>query len=94
MKVQLRRFVTIGLMSGSLAISAIAGGAVVGAAAPNGTSSGAAVSTDAPKSRIHEERDYATSATATTDRIVTITATNGATVATTTVQVFNDDRRN
>ena len=89
MKVQLRRFVTIGLMSGSLAISAIAGGAVVGAAASNS----ATVSTDAPNSRLHEERDYATSATATTDRIVTITATNGAIVATTPVQVINRDSR-
>lgn len=32
MKVQLRRFVTIGLMSGSLALSALVGGAAVGAA--------------------------------------------------------------
>lgn len=35
MKVQLRRWVTIGLMSGSLAISALAGGAAVGASAAN-----------------------------------------------------------
>lgn len=33
MKVQLRRWFTIGLMSGSLALSAIAGGAAVGASA-------------------------------------------------------------
>lgn len=33
MKVQLRRWVTIGLMSGSLAVSALAGGAAVGASA-------------------------------------------------------------
>jgi hypothetical protein len=31
MKVRLRRFVTIGLMSGSLALSALVGGAAVGA---------------------------------------------------------------
>jgi hypothetical protein len=31
MKVQLRRFVTIGLMSGSLALSALVGGVAVGA---------------------------------------------------------------
>ncbi len=52
MKVQLRRWVTVGLMSGSLAISALVGTAAVGASSP-------ADSTAMPReSALRELRDY------------------------------------
>ena len=91
MKVQLRRFVTIGLMSGSLAASIVAGSAVVGAATPN-SASDPAVSNGVSLHRSYEIRDIVTVVPVTTDRVVMIVPANVAT-STTPVQTFNDDRR-
>lgn len=98
MKVQLRRFVTIGLISGSLAASIVAGTAAVGAATPNSASDSTAASNGVSLNRSHEVRGdvdvtVALVAPVTTDRVVVIVP---ATVVapTTPVQVFNDDRRN
>ena len=92
MKVQLRRFVTIGLMSGSLAASIIAGSAAVGAATPNSAPDSAA-SSGVSLNRSHEVRGDVTVAPVTTDRVVVIVPAN-IVAPTTPVQVFNDDRRN
>jgi len=93
MKVQLRRFVTIGLMSGSLAASIVAGSAAVGAATPNSAPDLTAADNGLSLNRSHEVRGDVTVAPVTTDRVVVIVP---ATVVapTTPVQVFNDDRRN
>ncbi len=93
MKVQLRRFVTIGLMSGSLAASIVAGSAAVGAASPNSALDPTGVSSGVSANRSHEVRDIVTVALGTTNRVVVIGPANAGTPAT-PVQVFNDDRRN
>ncbi len=91
MKVQLRRFVTIGLMSGSLAASIVAGSAAVGAA-PNSAPDSTAVSNGVSGNRSSEVRDIVTVAPVTTDRVVVIVPANVVPL-TALVQVFNDDRR-
>ncbi len=96
MKVQLRRFVTIGLMSGSLAASIVAGSAAVGAATPNGAPDPAAGS-GLSLNRSHEVRGdvdvtVALVAPVTTDRVVVIVPATVVT-PTTPVQVFNRDAR-
>ncbi len=93
MKVQLRRFVTIGLISGSLAASIVAGSAAVGAATPNSAPDSPAVSNGVSLNRSHEVRGDVTVAPVTTDRAVLIVSAS-VVAPTTPVQVFNDDRRN
>jgi len=93
MKVQLRRFVTIGLISGSLAVSIVAGSAAVGAATPNSASDSTATSNGLSLNRSHEVRGDVTVAPITTDRVVVIVPAN-IVAPTMPVQVFNDDRRN
>ena len=79
MKVQLRRFVTIGLMSGSLALSALVGGAAVGA-------------TNA-LDRNQEQRDDITVTAVTANPTVTIVPEGTLTLTVTPDQVFNRDAR-
>ena len=79
MKVQLRRFVTIGLMSGSLALSALVGGAAVGA-------------TNAPD-RNQEQRDDITVTAVTANPTVTIVPEGTLTLTVVQDQVFNRDAR-
>ncbi|MDQ6834501.1 MAG: hypothetical protein M3008_13980 [Chloroflexota bacterium] len=93
MKVQLRRFVTIGLMSGSLAASIVAGSAAVGAATPNSALDSTVTSSAVLGNRSHEVRDIVTIAPVTTDLVVAITPAN-VIEPTTLVQVTNDDRLN
>lgn len=93
MKVHLRRFVTIGLMSGSLAASIVAGSAAVGAATPNSALDPTTASSGVSGNRSNEVRDIVTVAPVTADPVVAIVPANVVT-PTTPVQVFNDDRRN
>lgn len=93
MKVQLRRFVAIGLMSGSLAASIVAGSAAVGAATPNSALDSPVANSGVSGNRSHEVRGDVTVAPVTTDRVVVIASTN-VVAPTTPVQFFNDDRRN
>ena len=82
MKAQMRRFFTIGLISGSLAVSALGGAVAVGAAGDQG-------SAQRDDHIIFAGAPVAPSADGTTVAIAP-QSLSGPAVA----QVFNDDRRN
>lgn len=77
MKVQLRRWVTIGLMSGTLALSAVAGSAAVGAS---------------PASEARDDSLFLVGRTAPVDATA-VTVVSAPLWAPAINQVFNDDDR-
>lgn len=91
MKIQMRRWFAVGLTSGSLAISLLAGSGAVGAAGPGGVGG---VEKSGSMGR-NNERDNGsiTIAAVAPERTVTIVPANVTTPTATQDQVFNRDAR-
>ncbi len=95
MKVQMRRWFAIGLTSGSLAISLLAGSGAVGAAGPSVGAGGTDGTSRVGNKGYDDERDTGsvTIAAIAPDRTVTIVPAGVATPTVTQDQVFNRDAR-